>query len=83
MLKKNKFAMIIAAGLTLAPVQLLAQSAPPPQPGTRAAPTAGTGGSALPAKPGQRVGTTGTGGGSAAPANPGAPSSNPNGVTGR
>ncbi|WP_426437324.1 hypothetical protein [Bradyrhizobium genosp. P] len=77
---KNKFAIILAAGLVvaglaLAPAQLLAQgvggSAPPPSPGTRAAPSGGVGGSAMPARPGQRFGSTGGVGGSAPPANPG------------
>jgi hypothetical protein len=86
---KTKFAIIIAAGLTLAPAQLLAQgvggSALPPRPGDRAAPTGST---ALPARPGQRVGSSSSGGvgGSAPPANPGGPSATTgasNGTTGR
>ncbi|WP_166298983.1 MULTISPECIES: hypothetical protein [unclassified Bradyrhizobium] len=73
---RNKFAIIIAAGLVLAPAQLLAQSAGgsplPPRPGDRAAPSGGVGGSALPTQTGQRVApSSGSSAGSAAPAVPG------------
>ncbi|MGF6430031.1 hypothetical protein [Bradyrhizobium elkanii] len=75
---KTKFAIIIAAGLILAPAQLLAQNTGgtplPPRPGDRAAPSNGVGGTALPTQSGQRVApSSGTGGGSAAPALPGGP----------
>jgi hypothetical protein len=85
---KTKFAIIIAVGLTLAPAQLLAQgvggSAPPPAPGSRAAPSGGVGGSAMPARPGQRSGSAAGGvGGSAPPANPGELSGTTGSTTGR
>jgi hypothetical protein len=74
---RNKFAIIIAAGLVLAPAQLLAQStgggsALPPRPGDRATSSNGVGGSALPTQTGQRVApSSGSSAGSAAPAVPG------------
>lgn len=73
---KTRLAIIVAAGLTLAPAQLLAQatggSPLPPRPGDRAAPSNGVGGTALPTQSGQRVApVSGVGGGSAAPALPG------------
>ncbi|WFU32111.1 hypothetical protein QA635_37440 [Bradyrhizobium brasilense] len=75
---KTKFAIVVAAGLILAPAQLLAQNTGgtplPPRPGDRAAPSNGVGGTALPTQSGQRVApSSGTGGGSAAPALPGGP----------
>ncbi|MGY4567426.1 hypothetical protein RX327_05805 [Bradyrhizobium sp. BEA-2-5] len=75
---KTKFAIVVAAGLVLAPAQLLAQNTGgtplPPRPGDRAAPSNGVGGTALPTQSGQRVApSSGTGGGSAAPALPGGP----------
>lgn len=83
---KTRFAIIIAAGLILAPAELLAQGVggtpPPPRPGDRAAPSDGVGGSPPPMRPGQRVApSSGVSGGSAAPAAPGAPAPNP--ATGR
>ena len=83
---KNKFAIIIAAGIVLAPAAVFAQGTggtpPPPRPGDRAAPTSGVGGTPPPAKPGQRIAPSSGGvGGSAAPAAPGAPTPNP--ATGR
>ncbi|WP_375787065.1 hypothetical protein ACE10Z_05695 [Bradyrhizobium sp. Pha-3] len=72
---KTTFAIIVAAGLTLAPAQLLAQStggsSPPPRPGDRAAPANGVGGTALPAQSGQRFAPSSGGNFSAAPAAPG------------
>ncbi|MCA6124382.1 hypothetical protein J6500_21170 [Bradyrhizobium sp. WSM 1704] len=85
---KTKFAIIVAAGLILAPAELFAQGTggtpPPPRPGDRAAPSNGVGGTPPPVQPGQRVApSSGVGGGSAAPAAPGAPTSSPNPATGR
>jgi hypothetical protein len=73
---RNRFAIMIAAGLMLAPAQLLAQSfggSPlPPRPGDRAAASDGIGGSALPTQTGQRFApSSGSSTGSAAPALPG------------
>ncbi len=73
---RNKFAILLAAGLALAPVQLLAQSTGgtplPPRPGDRAAPSNGVGGTALPTQSGQRYApSSGSSAGSAAPAPPG------------
>ncbi|WP_298366581.1 hypothetical protein [uncultured Bradyrhizobium sp.] len=72
---RNTFAIILAAGLTLAPAQLLAQSTGgsplPPRPGDRAAPSDGVGGTALPAQSGQRYAPSSGGNFSAAPAAPG------------
>ncbi|MCC8983128.1 hypothetical protein [Bradyrhizobium acaciae] len=77
---KSKFAIILAAGLTLAPAQLLAQttggSAPPPRPGDRAASSNGIGGTALPAQTGQRYAPSSGGNFSAAPAAPGGTTGN-------
>ncbi|HEX7923183.1 MAG TPA: hypothetical protein VF583_19660 [Bradyrhizobium sp.] len=87
---KSKFAIILAAGLTLAPAQLLAQStggsAPPPRPGDRAASSNGVGGTALPAQSGQRYAPSSGGNFSAAPAAPGgsvSTSGNANSAQGR
>ncbi|MGY4476211.1 hypothetical protein [Bradyrhizobium sp. USDA 3364] len=73
---KNRIAIILAAALALAPVPLLAQvtggSAPPPQPGARAAPSNGVGGSVIPNQASTRFApSSGSSAGSAAPAAPG------------
>ncbi|MGY3442605.1 hypothetical protein [Bradyrhizobium sp. USDA 4473] len=75
-MRKTTFAIIVAAGLTLAPDQLLAQGAGgsplPPRPGDRAAPS----GSALPTQSGQRYAPSSGGNFSAAPALPGSTTGN-------
>ncbi|MBR0893915.1 hypothetical protein JQ616_03060 [Bradyrhizobium tropiciagri] len=77
---KTTFAIIVAAGLTLAPAQLLAQGAGgsplPPRPGDRAAPSGGAGGSALPTQSGQRYAPSSGGNFSAAPVLPGSTTGN-------
>lgn len=72
-MRKKKLAVLFAVGLVLAPVPLLAQSAPPARPGDRGPVSNGVGGISPPPRPGERVGPSSGVGGTAAPAIPGGP----------
>jgi hypothetical protein len=59
---KIKLSMLIAAALTLAPIQVFAQgvgSPPPPKAGDPSSASGTVGGSAPPLKPGARTGSSG------------------------
>jgi hypothetical protein len=73
-MSKSTLSMLIAAALTLAPIQVFAQgvgSPPPPKPGDPAAASGTSGGSAPPLKPGARTGGSSGSVGSPPPPRPG------------